>query len=282
MRPLFLALALLISIPAFAQDEGGLADRLSRLERDLNFLQRQVYRNAGDAGAAPMPGGPTPVGVAQLQEQVRQLRGEFERLQYENKRVGDELRKLATDMDFRLRAIEEKQHQLAAAAAAPPAALPAEPPAAAEEKPAAETAAPKEIKPSPTGKDFPNSNEHYNHAFKLFNEKNYSAAATSFDEFVRKYPGDPLTSNAYYWLGESYYARNDYTRSAESFRKGFEANPEGQKAPDNLYKLAMSLGHVKRTNEACVVLAQIISKYGEAAPRTRDRAITERSTLQCK
>lgn len=293
MRKLFLIASLLAASTAFAQnDGGGMSDRLSRLERDINFLQRQVYRDgssSGSAESAPVAGGASAqVGVAQMQEQVRQMRGEFEKLQYENNRVSTELKKLSADVDFRLRALEEKQQQLAAAQVAPVAApvapppeLPAEP-AKTEEKPAVADAPKKEAKPSPTGKDFPNSNEHYNHAFKLLNDKNYSGAATSFDEFVHKYPADPLTSNAFYWLGESYYARGDFTRSGESFRKGFEANPDGQKAPDNLYKLAMSLSHVKRTNEACVVLTQIISKYGDAAPRTRDKAATERATLQCK
>ena len=130
--------------------------------------------------------------------------------------------------------------------------------------------------------DFPDSNTHYSYAFKLLNEKKYPEAATSFDGFVKKYPSDPLVANAYYWLGESYYARTDYTRAAESFRKGFEANTAGQKAPDNLYKLAKSLEQVKRTNEACIVLGQITSKYGETAPRVSKRAADERLLLQCK
>lgn len=274
-----------------------MADRLQRLERDINFLQKQVYRNAsGTSTETPaVTGSQAQAGLGQIQEQLRQLRGEIERVDFANRKLADDYNRFKVEVDLRLRTIEEKQAQLAAAqtaAAVPvPAAAPAAPdtlpPAAASEssfnpnapEPAKEKT---EKKPAATGKDFPNSNEHYNHAFRLLNAKNYSAAATSFDEFVKKYPADPLTANAYYWLGESYYARNDYTRSAEAFRKGFEANPDGQKAPDNLYKLAMSLSGVKRTNEACIVLQQIIGKYGDTAPRIRDKAASERTTLQCK
>jgi tol-pal system protein YbgF len=137
-------------------------------------------------------------------------------------------------------------------------------------------------KPAVTGKDFPDANAHYSHAFKLLNEKKFAEAATSFDGFVKKYPADPLTANAFYWLGESQYARSDFTRSTESFRKGFEVNPDGQKAPDNLYKLALSLAQIKRKTEACVVLSQVISKYGATAARTAAKASEARTTFECK
>ncbi len=282
MRKLILPLILLFAAPAFAQEDA--ADRISRLERDINFLQRQVYRGGAPETAPASTTATSPVGIGQLREELRTLRGELEKVQYENKKHSEELKKLSTDVDFRLRAIEDKQAAAAAVVPAPESEAVAAPAPAEAIKPAEETAkvVPKETKPAVTGKDFPNSNEHYNHAFKLLNGKNYSGAATSFDDFVRKYPSDPLVSNAYYWLGESHYARGDFTRSAESFRKGFEANPDGQKAPDNLYKLGMSLAGIKRTNEACVVLAQIISKYGDTAPGTRDKAINERTQLQCK
>ena len=286
-----------LSTAALAQEDGVTAERLQRLERDLNFLQKQVYRGEVTAPDADLTAVKNPAGHTELQEQLRQMRGEFERLQYDNRRLAEELKKLSADMDFRLHALEEQQrlmnNSLTALAASAPAASPTETPAVPESPTTAEpvpeaAAKPEKVekteeKPVATpSKEFANSNEHYNYAFKLMNAKNYSAAATSFDDFVHKYPSDPLTSNAYYWLGESYYARSDFTRSAESFRKGFEANPDGQKAPDNLYKLALSLANVKRVKESCVVLAQIISKYGDASPRIREKAITERTTLQCK
>ena len=56
----FAVFAGLITVASLAQaQDGSLADRLSRLERDVNFLQRQVYRgisqsDGGDVqGAAP-------------------------------------------------------------------------------------------------------------------------------------------------------------------------------------------------------------------------------------
>jgi tol-pal system protein YbgF len=294
-RIMFLSLAAMLMAPtAFAQSSNELNDRLGRLERDLNYLQRQVYSTKtgapSDPNAMPVAGGE---GTAQLQvrltaieEQMRQLRGQIEQANYATQANATAINKLEEDVNYRLQTIEQAQ-SAAAVAATTAATAPTETMAPVEAK-VSET--PASYKPSPsaadetsvTGGDFPNSNAHYNHAFKLLNAKKYSEAATSFDEFVRTYPKDPLTSNAYYWLGESYYARGDYTRAAEGFRKGFETSPKGQKAPDNLLKLAMSLEKIKRTNEACIVLKTVITKYSDSAPRTAQRADEERTRMACK
>lgn len=292
-RAALLLLALpMLAFPALAQeDAGSLSERLDRLERDVNFVQKQVYRSGGTAtqpatgNGAPLPAnaGPLQVRVAQIDEELRQIRGLIEQTQFQNKQTASELKKLSEDVDFRLRSIEQKQAQHPEATApqaavqAPPAVEAAKPATykpESPEKPAAPTAA---VPPATT-----DSNVQYSQAFRLLNEKKFAEAGAAFDSFVKKYPSDPLASNAYYWLGESHYARKDFTRSTESFRKGFEANPEGQKAPDNLYKLAMSLSQIKRTNEACVVLARVVEKYSDTAARTATKATEARTSLQCK
>lgn len=293
----FVAFTLIVAagVAHAQEDTSGLVERLDRLERDVNFVQKQVYRGGagGDAssGGAPINAGQAQVRFSQFDEEIRQIRGLIEQVQFQNRQTADQLKKMSDDVDYRLRAIEQKQTALEAddhasepapAPAASTAPTPAPTPAAAAEpKPATYKPDAKE-KPALTGKDFPDANAHYSHAFKLLNEKKYSESAASFDTFVKKYPADPLTSNAYYWLGESQYIRNDFTRSAESFRKGFEVNPDGQKAPDNLYKLAMSLSQIKRNSEACIVLSQVISKYSETAARTAVKAEDARASLQCK
>lgn len=292
---LFLVTASLFAAPAFAEDDtAALAERLDRLERDVTFVQKQVYRNSGgSAEHATGSGNPASAQVrfSQIDEEMRQIRGLIEQVQYQNRQTAVELKKLSEDIDYRMRALEKKtaeapQTSTISTDVPAPATLgevsaAAEPAMEEGTKPASYKPETKE-KPALTGNDFPNANAHYSHAFKLLNEKKFGEATTSFDAFVKKYPTDPLTSNAFYWLGESQYIRKDFTRAAESFRKGFETNPEGQKAPDNLYKLAMSLGQVKRTNEACIVLKRVIDKYSETASRTAVKAQDARTNLQCK
>lgn len=283
-RVLTAFLALTVAPAAFAQSNSELADRLQRMERDMNFLQKQVYTGgapAGDPNAMPIGTGAgaaqMEVRLSQIDEQMRALRGDVERANFAANEAKATLEKMKQDYDYRLQALEQAQ---STAAMQPVATDAPAPEATVSEEPASD--APASYQPAATGADFPDSNVAYNAAFKKLNSKDYSGAAAGFDSFVKAYPKDPLTSNAYYWLGESYYARGDYTRAAEGFRKGFESNPQGQKAPDNLLKLAMSLDNIKRSKEACIVLGQVVSKYGDSAPRTKERAEAERSRMQCK
>lgn len=289
-RYVFCLLPLLLATPAAAQTYTELNSRLDRLERDLNYVQKEVYSGTGSRGgetATAGVGGNTEVRFTQMAEEIRQLRGQLEQAQYEARQAKEALEKFKGDAEYRLQALEQKTTAMETTAATPaPAAADAQTaaPVATGETKATDPAQPASyVKETgaPTGKDFPNSNAHYSHAFKLLNDKDFVNAAASFDQFVKKYPKDPLVGNAYYWLGESYYARGDYTRAAEGFRKGFEANSDGQKGADNLLKLGMSLGKIKRTKEACLVLKQVNVKYGANAPRASNRAAEEISALKC-
>ena len=101
---------------------------------------------------------------------------------------------------------------------------------------------------------------HYNEAFRLLNQNRYEDAETAFIKFTKQYGDDPLIGNAYYWLGETYYIRKDYTQAADNFRQGYQALPDGPKAPDNLLKLAMTLKALDRISDACTIVEQIDKK----------------------
>jgi len=197
---------------------------------------------------------------------------------------------LSEDVDYRLQAIEKKMVEAEQAAdeeidedeASMEEDVVEDEPVTPEEQPASYQPTTGDKAAAPEQKGFENASAHYSHAFKLMNDRKFAEASTSFEDFVTKYPKDPLTANAYYWLGESYYVRSKFSDAAEGFRKGFEAAPKGQKAPDNLLKLSMSLSALKRKDQACVVLKQLISKYGNRAPDARTKAQREYGKLKCQ
>lgn len=294
------ALLTVVAVPVVAQDS-VLMDRISRMERDITFLQRQIYRGASVDPNAPASAGGNAAGVAQvqsqigqMQEELRQIRGSVEQAQFQSRRAQDELAKLSEDVEFRLQALEKAQSERNNPATGEGGFSPDEgkeeagviaPQPAPNEPPASYTPSVPE-KPASTTGSVPSATDaadaHYNNAFAMLNRKQYAQAAESFSTFIRLYPSDPLVPNAYYWLGESHYARNDYVRAIEQFRKGYEAAPSGQKAADNLLKLGLSLSSVKRNEEACVVLQQVVSKYkGSASAATTSRADQARAQLKC-
>src|SRR5690606_21480012 len=139
------------------------------------------------------------VRLTQISEQMRELRGMAEQAQYEARQTHEAFEKYRGDSEYRMQALEQKLAAMEAAAAAAPAVPPTgETVVPAEEAPGSSEPASYQREeaaaaPAVTGRDFPNSNAHYSHAFKLLNDKDYGASAASFDQFVKKYPNDPLT-----------------------------------------------------------------------------------------
>mgnify|MGYP001469830306 CR=1 FL=1 len=104
---------------AMAQNS-SIVSELERLRRDMNTLQRYVFRDGkgvktnNDPGVSA--GFASQDAVSQLQLQIQQMRrlmremnGPFEELQFKMKRSAERLDKLVADVDLRLRAIEEGQ-----------------------------------------------------------------------------------------------------------------------------------------------------------------------------
>lgn len=297
MKKHSLILALLLSLfplaPSFAQDAEG--ERIEKLERDLMLLQRQVSRGgAATAGSSAAPAGNahSEVQFSALEEQIRQLRGQLEESQFQNRKLSETLDKLQRDVDFRFNEL---------AKAAPKAEAPkpeAKPETKPETKPTAKTEPEADTSGQTTAGDgvihtpdedtgatqteFSSPREHYNYAFRLLNQTQYDKAAEAFATFVKKYPKDPLVGNAYYWQGETYYIRRDYVNAADSFRQGFEELPTGPKAPDNLLKLAMSLNALERDKEACIVLGQVVAKFKKTSTAVTQKAEQEQKRIDCK
>jgi tol-pal system protein YbgF len=292
----------LLSPAAFAQsaDNGQTNDRISRIEHDVMLIQRQISRDGthgvggGDANIPAGGSAQLEVRLSAIEDQLRELRGKVEETDNRTAKLTENFEKLQKDVDFRFNELSNAAPKPLAAAT--PANLGESSGSGASVKPLLESSA---AKPQPSAPvpakaaepsasksaldlaNFSSPRELYNYAFRLLNQTQYEEAANAFDSFTKKYPKDPLVGNAFYWEGETYYIRRDYVNAADYFRQGFEAMPEGPKAPDNLLKLAMSLDALSREKEACLVLQQIMSKFKKTASSTVDKAEAEAKRVGC-
>jgi tol-pal system protein YbgF len=121
----------------------------------------------------------------------------------------------------------------------------------------------------------------YNQGYGDLLRHDYAAAATAFGQLVRAYPDDPLAGKAQYWLGETYYVREQYKDAAEAFLRGYKRYKSGEKAPDSLLKLAMSLAAFGQKQEACSAFSELGTKFPMADERLRDEAKSERRKAGC-
>jgi tol-pal system protein YbgF len=110
--------------PASAQDGvERLTNKVDRLQRELNDLQRQVYRGEGGNQPAPSDGGGQARGggagmtqaaatrlqqkLSQLERAVQDLTGRMERVQYQLRQLTERMDTRARDVDYRLSQLEQ-------------------------------------------------------------------------------------------------------------------------------------------------------------------------------
>jgi tol-pal system protein YbgF len=123
--------------------------------------------------------------------------------------------------------------------------------------------------------------EQYEYATNLIQRGEYDQAEVALKSFIQQHPKDALTGNAQYWLGETYYVRNDFKNAAVAFAEGYQKYPDSQKAPDNLLKLAMALGQQGQKENACVALRQLEKRYPDASVNVKDRATRATKNYSC-
>jgi len=234
---------------------------MDRLEREMNTLSRSVYK--GDVPPPSMQATPSPNNTAGMELRLNQLEDQLRRM------TG-----MIEENSFRLRKLEQ-----APVASAPQQPLINTP---------TNTSSSLVVDETPYQLGTINNNTSmspaalYDKAFGYLQVNDYASAQATFDDFLVQYPDHSLAANSKYWLGETYYARNDFKQASQSFARAFKDHPEGQKAPDTLLKLAMSLKAQDMKTEACLTLGELKSRFPNAPSSVTTKASEERTAYGCE
>jgi tol-pal system protein YbgF len=284
--------------PAAAQVDVNLLNRLNRLENDVQTLNRQVYRGGTPPATAGGVGGSGiqsslatdfEIRLSRLEGELQTLTGKYEEATFGIQQLRERLDKMSSDLDFRLNELEGKLDAAPVAAATP---APQSPKGQSQPAPAAATPpkAPQQAAPPPAQQEqatgaarLPtgSAQDQYNYAFGLLRSADYANAESALIQFIKNHPDTPLTGNAQYWLAETYYVRGKFKEAAVAFAEGYQKNPKGSKAPDNLLKLGMALGQLNQKSEACLTYAQLTKEFPDATATIKRRADQERGKLSC-
>ena len=124
--------------------------------------------------------------------------------------------------------------------------------------------------------------EIYQRAYNLLSKGNYEAAEVAFIKFIKDFSDHSLTSNAYYWLGESFYVRKNYIQAAQNFAAGYKKFPKGSKASAQLLKLGISLYALNKNKEACSTFAKLNKEFSDLSLSISSRVNTFKEKLDCK
>lgn len=293
MKIILLFLVVLLPLAGAAQDAQTQV-RLDKLERDLNIMQGEFFRQKP---------APTPIKLedisddeakfllqeqqkfqasmqlrfTQLEETLREINGKLEEQEFANRKNAEELRKLSEDMNYRLGALEQGKSKESSENTEQPKGDGTKQLGTVVVDPSKEDF----VKEKAKNKDSGDPKKRYDEAFELLRQAKYPQAQKAFDSFIQDFPDHPLTSSAYFWLGESHFVRKDYEPASVEYMKGYRKAPTGPKAPDNLLKLGMSLGEAKKTTEACTVFTKLGKEFPSAAAPIRRKAELERTKLRC-
>ena len=126
-----------------------------------------------------------------------------------------------------------------------------------------------------------NPSDIYKHAYNMLIQENFSEAEKFFNIFIGENPKDPLASNAYYWLGETFYVQKQFQKASISFAKGYQQFPKGNKALDQLFKLALTFINLGKNEDACASFSKLDIEFPNAPKKIKSRIKDYKIRAKC-
>jgi len=258
-----LFLAILFSTPVMAaQDEAvSMQEQINQIKDDLVIVQRQLYRERTDTTAPQESVSNVQMRLGEYDQLIRDINGKVENIEYRLNTLEKKVEMFDKDIELRFSQMDRKREKNLT-------------PALSKTKPVnndSKVKAPEGVAP----KDL------YEQALNDLKGNKLDDSEQKFMQFLNSYPKDALAGNAQYWLGEVYYKKQDFAKSAVAFKEGYSKYPEGTKGPDCLLKLGLSMKALGKKEEACTAFINIPTIFGRVNPDIAKRAEDEAKALSC-
>jgi tol-pal system protein YbgF len=280
----------------------GLAAGLDGVRSQLDAARPVQLVQADDQGRLAR----FEVRLARIEEELRQLTGRVEQLEFGQRALEGRIDQLVRDLDQRLLALEGGGGAAAAQRPGPTTrqalAPRAEGPGGETAQPEPETSAagdrtlgivpqsalldlprpdPGSIAPPPEASNLP-PQQQYDAAMQLLRAGDYAGAEGGLQLFLDLNTEHGLAPNAAYWLAETHYVRKNYAAAAAAFARNYRLYGRNDaKAPDNLLKLGMSLQGLQETDKACRTYAELAKEFPNAPAHIQQALSRERERAAC-
>ncbi len=278
MRAVLLCLIFLMPPAVWAQSGDG--EELGAIRAELGALNAEIGRLRAELqtpGLAAQQGiantGPLLQRLDALEAAQRELTAEVEQVEFAVRQVVEDGTRRIGDLEFRL--VELEGGDVSQLGATPP--LGGE---LSLGDGGAVTALP-DAQPGGGVQLAVSEQADFDAAYAAYEAGSYADAADKFQAFVTNYPGGPLSGDAAFWRGEALAAQGDWREAARSYLDSFSGAPQGDKAPEALVRLGISLGKIGQTEQACLTFNEVGKRYPSADPALLDKAQAEKGTLGC-
>jgi len=101
----------------------------------------------------------------------------------------------------------------------------------------------------------------YRKAFDLLKERRFDEAVSAFKDLLAQYPKGQFSDNAHYWLGETYYVRQQYPAALAEFQEVIHRYPLSPKVPGAMLKIGYIYYEQGDWARARSVLQEVVTKF---------------------
>lgn len=101
----------------------------------------------------------------------------------------------------------------------------------------------------------------YRQAIVLHSQGRHADARTAFERVFESDPTGELADNALFWIGETWFAAGDYTNALRYYNRVVNEFSDQNKAPDALFKIALTQAKSGDLALARGTLQQVIDRY---------------------
>ena len=300
--------------PAFAQDSAAEA-RIRKIESEVRALQRKVFPGGDGRSFEPQitPGTTTPTSasigttapastaVTDILVRLDALEAQLQTLTARSEEQANAL----SQVELRLVALETASNAPIAPVPTLPAAVPAATPAAAAPRAAPLAAKPPvqttpALTPAAAPAAAPSAarvaavqaiakpqtddaaDDEYSYGFRLWSAGFFPEARQQLTKYVEQYPNHARISYGRNLLGRAFLDDKLPEEAARWFLKNYQANKNGERAPDSLLYLGASMIAMKDTKRACIALAEFAETYPLiAAGRLASEYQANRAKVKC-
>lgn len=205
----------------------GLADQIAQLKRLIQA------RGAAQVNLQQQ--------LAELQEELSELRGETETHAHKLDQIVNRQRELYIEIERRLENIQSVPTP-----------------------PAVDTTT-TTIDQS-YGESSLSENEAYDQAVNLIlKERRYDDAIPEFEGFINKYPNSVYIANAHYWLGQLLFNKSEFAQAQQHFDRVISFYPDSNKRSDAMLKQGTVMQRLGKQQEAKKLFEQVIAEYPESS-----------------
>ena len=119
------------------------------------------------------------------------------------------------------------------------------------------------------------------HAESLFESGQTKAARKALSEFIERFPDHRNIPEAYYWLGDTFFQSQQYSRAVGILKEGFKRFPNSGVAAQSLVKIAMANVEGGKLKGACRAMKRVRNRIGQL-PTEYKRALAHlRRQVNC-